>query len=44
MNCILNEGTAVEDYDINKPDIHEINYLLDDILKIVEKKYFHNFE
>ena len=44
MNGILNESTVVEEYDFNKPDCHEIDYLIDDNFKDCRKKYFHTFE
>ena len=40
----MNESTVVKDYDFNKPDIHEMDYLLDDIIKDCRNKYFHKFE
>ena len=36
--------TIVEEYDFDKPDIHEIDYLLDDKIKDCRDKYFHTFE
>ena len=44
MNGLLNESIVVKKYDFEKPDIHEIDYLLDDIIKDCRKKYFHTFE
>ena len=46
MNVIINENqlTIVKEYDFDKPDIHEIDYLLDDIIKDCRNKYFHTFE
>ena len=43
MNGILNENTVVKEYDFNKPDIHEIDFLLDDIIKDRRNRYFHTF-
>ena len=42
MNGIMNENqlTIAKEYDFNKPDIHEIEYLLDDIMKDSRNKYF----
>ena len=40
----MNESTVVEDYDFNKPDIQEIEYLLDDTFKDCRNKFFHTFE
>ena len=44
MNGILNESTVVKEYDFNEPDIHEIDYLLDDIDKDCRNRYSHTFE
>ena len=44
MNGILNESTAVKEYDFNKPDIHETDFLRDDIIEDCRNKYFHTFE
>ena len=47
MKGILNKNqlTVVKEYDFNKPDIHEIDYLHDDdIIKDCRNKYFHTFE
>ena len=40
----MNGSTVVKGYDFNEPDSHEIDYLLDDIIKDCRKKYFHTFE
>ena len=42
MNSILNESSVVDDF--NKPDNHERDYLLDDIVKDFRNKCFHTFE
>ena len=46
MNGIINENklTAVKEYEFDKADIHEIDYLLDDVIKHCRKNYFHTFE
>ena len=44
MNGILNESTVVKEHDFNEPDIQEIDYLLDDIIKDCRTKFFHTFE
>ena len=44
MNGILNARTVVEEYDFNEPDIHEKDYLLEDITEDSRNKYFHTFE
>ena len=44
MNDILNESTIVKEQDFNKPDFHEIEFLLDDIVKDCRNKYFNSFE
>ena len=41
---MLNESTVVKEYDLIKPDIHEIDYLLDGIIKDCRNNYFHTFE
>ena len=40
----MNESTVVKEYDSIKPDIHGVDYLLDDIIKDCRNKYFHTFE
>ena len=46
MDGIMNEKqlTLVKEYEFDKPDIHQIDYLLDDIIKDCRNKYFHTFE
>ena len=44
LNGILNESNVVKDYDFIKPDFHEIDYLLDDIIKDCRNKFFHTFK
>ena len=46
MNEIINENklTVVKEYEFDKADIHEIDYILDDVIKDCRKKYFHSFE
>ena len=46
MNGIMNENqlTIIKEYEFDKPDFHEIDYLLDDIIKDCRNKYFHTFE
>ena len=44
MNGLLNESTVVRENDFEKPDCHEIDYLLDDNIKDCSSKYFHVFE
>ena len=44
MNGILNESTVVKEYDFITPDIHEIDFLLDDIIKDCRNKNFHTFD
>ena len=39
-----NQLTAVKEYECDKPDFHEIDYFLDDIIKDCRNKYFHTFE
>ena len=40
----MNESTVVKEYDFIKPDIHEVDCLLDDIIKDCRNMYFHTFE
>ena len=35
---------VVKEYEFDKTDIHEIDYLLDDVIKHCRKNYFHTFE
>ena len=46
MNGIMHENqlTVVNKYHFDKLDIHEKDYLLDDITKDCRKKCFHPFE
>ena len=46
MNGIINENklTVVKEYEFDKTDIHEIDYLLDDVIKDCRRNYFHTFE
>ena len=46
MNGIINKDklTVVKEYEFDKTDIHEIDYILDDVIKDCRKKYFHSFE
>ena len=46
MNEIFNENKlfVVKEYKFDKKDIHEIDYLLDNIIKDYRRNYFHTFE
>ena len=46
MNDMTNENQVivVKEYEFDKKDIHEIDYILDDVIKDCRKKYFHSFE
>ena len=46
MDGIINEKklTVVKQYEFDETDIHEIDYLLDDVIKHCRKNYFHTFE
>ena len=46
MNEIFNENNlfVVKEYEFDKKDIHEIDYLLDDVIKDCRRNYFHTFE
>ena len=44
MNGVLNESTVVKKFDFNKPDLHEIDYLLDEFFKDCRNKLFHSFK
>ena len=46
MDGIINENKlfVVKEYKFDKTDIHEIDYILDDVIKDCRKKYFHSFE
>ena len=46
MNEIINENKlfVVKEYEFDKTDIHEIDYLLDDVIKDCRRNYFHTFE
>ena len=46
MNEIINKNKlfVFKQYEFDKEDIHETDYLLDDVIKHCRKKYFHTFE
>ena len=46
MNEIVNKNKlfVVKEYEIDTKHIHEIDYLLDDVIKHCRKNYFHTFE
>ena len=46
MNDMTNENQliVVKEYEFDKKDIHEIDCLLDDVIKHCRKNYFHTFE
>ena len=46
MNEIINKNKlfVVKEYEFDKKDIHEIDYLVDDVIKHCRKNYFHTFE
>ena len=46
MDGLLNDNqlTVVKEYKFDKTDIHEIDYLLGDVINHCRKNYFHTFE
>ena len=46
MNEIINKKKlfVVKEYEFDKKEIHEIDYLLNDVIKDCRKNYFHTFE
>ena len=46
MNEIINENKlfVVKEYKFGGKDIHEIDYILDDVIKDCRRNYFHTFE
>ena len=46
MNEIINENKlfVVKEYKFDKKGIHEIDYLLDNVIKDCRRNYFHTFE
>ena len=46
MNGVINENelTVVKENEFDKTDVHEIDYLLGDVIKDCRKNYFHTFE
>ena len=46
MNEIINENKlfVVKEYKFGGNDIHEIDYILDDVIKDCRRNYFHTFE
>ena len=46
MNEIINKNKlfVVKEYEFDKKDIHEIDYLLDDVIKDCRRNYFHTFD
>ena len=39
----MKQSTFVKNYEFNNPDFDEVDYLLEGVIKILEKK-FHSFE
>ena len=39
-----NQLSFVKEYKFDKTDIHEMDYLLDDVIKDCRRNYFHTFE
>ena len=46
MDRIINKNKlfVVKEYDFDKTDIHEIDYILDNVIKHCRRNYFHTFE
>ena len=44
MNGIMNEIGIAKEYDFIKPEIDEVVYLRDKIIKVCRKNFFHTFE
>ena len=46
MDGIINKNKllVVKEYEFDKKDIHEIDYLLNDVIKDCRRNYFHTFE
>ena len=46
MNGIINENklTVVKEYEFDTKDIHEMDYILNDVIKDCRRNYFHSFE
>ena len=46
MDEIINKNkfSVVTEYKFDKKDIHEIDYILDDVIKDCSRNYFHTFE
>ena len=46
MNSIMDENqlTIVKDLQYDNPNINEIDYILDNVIKDCRDKYFHTFE
>ena len=40
----MNENTVAKECGFIKPDIHEVEFLPDDIIEDCRNKYFHRFE
>ena len=40
----MNESTVVKHFEFDKPDNHEIEYLLDGIIKVCRNMLFHTIE
>ena len=46
MNEIINKNKlfVVKEYEFDEKDIHELDYLLEDVIKDCRRNYFHTFE
>ena len=40
----MKESNIVKEYEFNKPEIDEVDYLLDKVIKDCKKKIFHSFK
>ena len=40
----MNQSTVVKEHEFIDPDIDEVDYLLDKVIKHCREKYFHSFE
>ena len=44
MNGILNQSPVVKEYEFIKPEIDEVDYLLDKVIEDCRKKLFHTIQ
>ena len=44
MNDVMNENNILKQHEFIKPEIDEVDFLLDKVIKDCKKKFFHTFK